>query len=282
MQRTLDMQSEPSNKKRTIIRCRGTSSIFIHHHHLHNNWSQLSKVIPHRYNNTLKNNFYSLMRSVVRRILIGDLEKITGLYLLETVYVSSVVVELLQQPEESKYTKGDMPPHIHSLIAKKGIKKEICEEYLKKTVNLFLKKNPERSVLKRLEEYNTLTKLNDLFVQVASQLKTKVRNLPESLTEVEVSNTIEALILETLEKELTPPVYVGNPVFPYANPILSFKSNLYVYPFAPEVLPTILPNLGYNPNSHFNEGLHMPLHSFPSEHNGFATSFYHSHNKQSC
>lgn len=246
--------------------------LLIYHQQLHNNWSQLSKVIPHRYNNTLKNNFYSLVRSIIRKILIGDFERITGFYLLEAIYVSSVVAELLKQPEECKYGKGDMPPHICALIAEKGITQGMCEGYLRKVIEHLIVKYPERVVMKHLQEHNTLSKLEKLFVAVGSRIETEVRDLPGSLKDLEITDLVEELILKALEKELGPAMATLSAVFPYTNPLTNFKGSSYMYPFAADALPTVSPSFVLSPRPHFT-GNGRPLS--PSEHNYFVASSYY-------
>lgn len=207
--------------------------LLVYHASAGNNWLQLSKAIQNRHNNTLKNNFYSMVRSIVRKMAAGEIERTTALYLLESIYVSNVVAELLKKPEESSYGRSEMPPHLRSLVAKKAVTVEMCENYLKKVVASLVSRNAGRPMLRYLRQYTTLADLHKLFIAMASRLKLEVRSLAGNLSDLEITDAVESLILAALEAQVAPPL-LARPS--YVKPIISFKGNVPAYPYVAEIV----------------------------------------------
>ncbi len=180
--------------------------LLINHNNLQNRWSKMSKKIPRRYSSTLKNNFYSLIRSVLRRIVTNEFSQVTGLYLLQSTYVCWVAVNLLQRPDSYVPTKGDVPTHIRALIVEKGLTVSKCEEHLKAIVKGVIVGNPGKN-LKPLEKYLTLKMFHELFVAVSPSLETRLEPISKDIpvpghdTHPEI---VEEIILVELEKVLNP------------------------------------------------------------------------------
>ena len=93
--------------------------LVFNHETLQNNWSKMAKKIPRRYSSTLKNNFYSLIRSVLRKITCNELSKVTALFFLQTIYISWVSIRLLENPPPPHKQKGAVPIHIYKLVQEK-------------------------------------------------------------------------------------------------------------------------------------------------------------------
>ncbi len=172
-------------------------------HNLYQNmWTKMARMIPRRYSSTLKNNFYSLVRSVLRRVLLNELKKPSGLYLLQVVYVSSIVAQLLARPSNYPHKRGAIPSHIHSLIVEKGVTSTMCEEYLNVLIRLLIKQNTDRRELARLEKFTKLGELYGLFLAILQPLRTKFAPYMSDASFMHDSASVEVAILDELEKAL--------------------------------------------------------------------------------
>eukprot|EP01022_Parablepharisma_sp_SALTPOND_P012316 TRINITY_DN1577_c0_g1_i2.p2 TRINITY_DN1577_c0_g1~~TRINITY_DN1577_c0_g1_i2.p2 ORF type:complete len:382 (-),score=20.55 TRINITY_DN1577_c0_g1_i2:3994-5139(-) len=181
--------------------------LLIYHHHLHNNWSGISKKIPYRYSSTLKNNFYSIFRSVLRKVLVNEFAEVTGLYLLQATYASWVAVELLNKPGDYKPARGEVPKHIRDLMIEKELTQEKCELHLQRAVKKILYDYPQRERLKPLEKYVSLKMFYELFVAVSYPLEAKLVAAPNlSLKHGEDPAVVQEIIFTEIENVLNPPV----------------------------------------------------------------------------
>jgi len=181
--------------------------LIIHHNTLNNRWSKMSKKIPHRYSSTLKNNFYSLIRSILRKMIMNEITKGTGLYLVQTIYVSWVAHLLMQRDDDYKPIKGDVPSHIRKLIFDKGLSESKCESYLTEIASKIKADNPDRNMIHLLDNCKSLKNYYDLFIKACPNLEKELNQiackyLPEQ-QDCE-SKTVEKIVLDSLEEALNP------------------------------------------------------------------------------
>ena len=226
--------------------------LLIYHCKLGNNWSCISSHIPKRYGSTLKNNFYSLIRSILRRILIGDTMKITTLLFLESIYISWVSVELLKRKNENRHKRGDVPPHIKALIIEKKINNNMCEQYLKKLALILIDKYKEKSSLKTLKKLNTLETFYEIFISVSNQIEGKIKSLMTLIEPHSQPEVINEIILTGIEMFL---IKVENPIKSIGgqpcilNISPSFAMPNFVYNIPAAYIPITSP---YYPNTESN------------------------------
>ena len=163
--------------------------LLIYHNQLGNCWSQISKKIPKRYGSTLKNNFYSLIRTVLRRIIYSLSEKVTPLEFMQAIYISWVSIKLLKKSNDSKSSKGDVPPHIRAIVVEKNITQRICEEYLSKLSNIVIKNYPKKRNLRLLSNYTNLKMYYNLFNSISTPVKEKIHVMPAE-SDLEIVNDV--------------------------------------------------------------------------------------------
>ncbi len=176
--------------------------LIISHQSIQNMWSRMSKIIPRRYSSTLKNNFYSLVRSFVRKVLSQEFKRVSALFLLQIIYVSWVIAQLLARPADFQRKRGTVPSHIHSLIVKKGVTKAMCEEYLHTVIKCVLSAYKGRPQLAPLDKCRSLSKLYDLFLAVSAPLRAKFLPHISEDGPMQSSEVVEEAIVSELEKAL--------------------------------------------------------------------------------
>ena len=275
----IDMQVKFANPQITAKRCRERWAccvnpeitkaaltdaecvlLLINHNNMQNRWSKMSKKLTQRYSSTLKNNFYSLVRSVLRKILSSELERVSCLYLLQSIYVSWIANKLLQQESSYKPTKGDVPIHIQTLVLEKGLSVPKCENHLRGIVKGILSENSERIGLTPLKNYYTIQMFYDLFVSMAPSLEAKLEpmanigssaildNNPESIEEILLTEIEKALNMTRVEPSLPlMPALASETVSPAHNeaqnspyPLLMNQVNqTYVFSSTAATCPTV-------------------------------------------
>lgn len=154
--------------------------LFMYHYTYHNKWSLISQHFPKRYSNTLKNNFYSSIRSILRKIGDPDISEVTAQYFLKATYVCILLNKILNFPN---LKPGEaVSRHLNSLIKELKITKEVCEVYMIRISKLLASK---KEGLKNLAYFQSFDQISQLFDKIASLLKEKLD--PSSVSTEETS-----------------------------------------------------------------------------------------------
>lgn len=177
--------------------------LLIKHHELGNNWSKISRYIPRRYGSTLKNNFYSLIRAILRKIVIEETTGSNGLLFLESIYISWIAMQLLGKKEDKKWKKGDVPLHIRTLVIEKQINEVMCENYVQKLINELLKKYPDHLNMKLLKNYTNLKTLHNMFVEVANSIEERLITILRLPLDQQGSKIVDECIIEGINNYIS-------------------------------------------------------------------------------
>ncbi len=189
--------------------------LVICHESIQNRWSRMAKRMPRRYSSTLKNNFYSLIRCVLRRITRHEFRKVSALSFLQSIYVCFVMVQLSLRPADLRPKRGAVPSHIQQLVTDNAVTKAQCEEHLSALVKCLLNSNQDRPKLATLATFTTMSSLYDLFHRVSVPLEAKFSPWIGTNSIIHSTEYVEEAILSELERAVNPtvvPVAANNPL----------------------------------------------------------------------
>ena len=120
--------------------------LVIHHHTYRNRWSMISKKMPARNSSCLKNNFYSLLKKVVRQVLVytqGQIfDEVPAVQFYSTLYVCVTLSDLLENQSSSPDPVSRTPPHILDFVRALKVTPTMCRLYLLALNQAFLKSSP--------------------------------------------------------------------------------------------------------------------------------------------
>jgi len=174
--------------------------LLILHGTMQNKWSKMSKKIPKRYSSTLKNNFYSIYRSVLRKIANDEIKKASLLFLLQAIYVSWLALQLLSRPATFRAKKGDVPGHILALTVEKAVTVQKCEEFLQNVIKKILNSNTDNKALQSLSKYRTLDQFHGLFEAIGPALEAEFKPNVSGDIIMESAEYVEKAIQIQIEK----------------------------------------------------------------------------------
>lgn len=113
-----------------------------------NDWNFISKNIPQRHNNMVKNHFYSMFRKIKRKIYLRDFSYNSLIELAEAHCIISLMEETNSQHKLINPTRKRGENFLLTLI--KDIRKELIEEYKTKLSNLRPLRTSVEEVLERI------------------------------------------------------------------------------------------------------------------------------------
>ncbi len=162
-------------------------------HSIHkNDWAKISKSLPHRNVNVLRNNFYGVMRRVARRASIGKkcAKDIRPLYFLQTLYAAMFLLDLLDMPTPSPKNPV-VPLYVFQRVLESKVTREACVEYAEGVRTKFLEQYARFPGIKELAKSCYLSLTTQFFPRFASVARDQVKHDTE-LT--------DSLILDMIEK----------------------------------------------------------------------------------
>ncbi len=144
--------------------------LIVYHQTYSNSWSAIAKKMPTRNSSMLKNNFYSLVKKVVRQVLLfrqGEpIVECSPLQFLSTLYIVMILAGLLETrgppaesaPEPLGYRA---PPHIAQYVLESKLDPRACQDYVLALIKFVqISGRPAKRVLDQLckLDYVSLTK----------------------------------------------------------------------------------------------------------------------------
>ena len=115
-----------------------------------NDWNFISKNIPHRHNNMVKNHFYSMFRKIKRKIYLRNFSYDSLLELAEAYCIISLMEETNSQHKPINLMRKRGENFLLTLI--KDIRKELVEEYKTKLTNLHPLKTSLEEALEEISQ----------------------------------------------------------------------------------------------------------------------------------
>jgi hypothetical protein len=136
--------------------------LVIHHHAYRNRWSMISKKMAARNSSCLKNNFYSLLKKVVRQVLMHSqgqvVDEVPAVQFYSAIYVCVTLADILENESTNKTTTNTTnttvttptsaegvsrtPPHILDFVHSLKVTPAMCRAYLVALNRAFLKSCP--------------------------------------------------------------------------------------------------------------------------------------------
>ena len=129
--------------------------LIAYHSSYKNKWSKISKHLPHRHSNILRNSFYGAMRKLIQQIVLDKKvpSEMTSLAFLQSLYISIFIIELLNLPEVPEHKNPLVPLYIYMYVKEKKIDKSMCEKYIMKVRSTLLARCLNRPSLQHLSNY---------------------------------------------------------------------------------------------------------------------------------
>lgn len=107
--------------------------LIIMHHKYNNKWAVISKQMPGRNPSCLKNNFYSLVKKLIRQIKLSkDISYVSPFKFFSTLYVIMFILEDYE-PKNPEAYKAKGIPHIALYAKKQKISEGMCKTHFEKT-----------------------------------------------------------------------------------------------------------------------------------------------------
>ncbi|MDR3548450.1 MAG: Myb-like DNA-binding domain-containing protein [Candidatus Pacebacteria bacterium] len=109
--------------------------LVIYHQTYSNSWAAIAKRIPNRNSSILKNNFYSLIKKIVRQVLLykdGEVPpECTLLQFYSALYIVMILTELLETKAPTLELSGyRAPPHIAQYVLESKVEPRTCHAYI--------------------------------------------------------------------------------------------------------------------------------------------------------
>ena len=113
--------------------------LILHHHTYSNRWSTIAKKMPMRNSSCLKNNFYSLLKKIIRQVLLHSqgqlLEDVPPTQFYSAIYVCVMLVDLMENEGklaevQSASGVSRTPPHILDFVHTLKVTPSMCKTYL--------------------------------------------------------------------------------------------------------------------------------------------------------
>lgn len=149
------------------------------HHSYSNQWSSIAKKFQNRNSSCLKNNFYSMIKKVVRQISLHSkgqaIQNVTPSQFLCSIYISLLIMKLLKSASDfnssSEAEKLQSLPHIIDYILNAHISSKSCRSYIEDIKECFSSNCPSlpSSILISIKnmDYEGVTNLMDRIIPFA-------------------------------------------------------------------------------------------------------------------
>lgn len=178
------------------------------HHKYNNKWAAISRQMPGRNPSCLKNNFYSLVKKLVRQAKFGKEESsVSPFKFFSTLYIIMFLLEATEtQNPETKRVRGI--PHISLYAIKLNITSKICRARINNIKQGFVSTANGIST-RAIENLKALT-----FDNMKKFLSDMLTLIPEYIK----SYSPDQVIIRVIEE------LIGNPVIPPPPPLLHFNT----------------------------------------------------------
>ncbi len=152
--------------------------LIAYHSTYKNKWSKISKHLPRRHSNILRNSFYGAMRKLIQQIVLGKRvsEDVSPLMFLQSLYISIFIIELLNLPQVPEHKNPLVPLYIYMYVKEKKIDKAMCEKYILQMKGRLLASSRPRSNLTILAEYTYDQLVMSFFGKLVAVIKQSVNS----------------------------------------------------------------------------------------------------------
>ncbi len=169
--------------------------LIAHHSTYKNKWSKISKRLPHRNSNILRNSFYSAMRKTIQHIVLGRKppQDVYPLLFVQALYITIFISELLDLPQTPAHKNPLVPLYIYLYVKEKKIDKVMCVKYVDQIKERLLSAHGSRKTLQTLKEYSYDQLATQFFAKLTTIIKQNVG---------QQSVLTDEVILDLLERAL--------------------------------------------------------------------------------
>jgi hypothetical protein len=143
-------------------------TLIIMHHKYNNKWAAISSEMPGRNPSCLKNNFYSLVKKLVRQVkYLKDFNLVAPFNFFSTLYILTFIIDIFEPGNSEDYQLKSIP-HIINYAKKLDISSKECKAHIEKMIQGFILSSKNLSVsalhgLKGLSWSNMRKFLEDVF-----------------------------------------------------------------------------------------------------------------------
>ena len=141
-----------------------------------NKWSKISKRLPHRNSNILRNSFYGSLRKTIQQI-VSDKKisrDVNPLEFIQALYICIFICELLDLPKTPAHKNPIVPLYIYLYVKEKKINKVMCGRYVDQFRDKLLTQFPLRKKLQSLQGYSYQLLATNFFNKIVIQIKQSV------------------------------------------------------------------------------------------------------------
>ena len=144
-----------------------------------NKWSKISKRLPHRNSNILRNSFYGSMRKIIQLMVLDKKRnsETTPLEFIQVLYIGIFITELLDLPNSPAHKNSLVPLYIYLHVKEKKVTKEKCIDYIEQIKAGLLAHNPSRKPLQILKEFTYDMVMTQFFPKFVAIVKSSVAQL---------------------------------------------------------------------------------------------------------
>lgn len=141
-----------------------------------NRWCKISRYLPHRHNNMLRNSFYGTMRKLVKRLLSQrfTLGETSPFAFLQYLYIVLFIADLLDLPQAPENKNCIIPLYVYMYIKEKKITRGMCERYAMELKRMFVEAHRSRSTLQLLRDYSYEDLTKNFFERVVALIRNSI------------------------------------------------------------------------------------------------------------
>lgn len=201
--------------------------LIAYHSCYRNKWSKISRHLPRRHNNMLRNSFYGNMRRVIKKFVAQrcELFDTSPLAFVQHLYIVSFVVELLNLPQVPEHKNPIVPLYVYMHIKERKITREMCREYVMALKEHFARAHSHRPFIQLLKASSYEELMGGFFEKLVQIIKNSITSQ---------TRVTDSSILELVEQALPLNTHGSSNDSSTLSPEMnSFTSMIQMLPFGP-------------------------------------------------
>ena len=170
--------------------------LLVYHYEYKNKWAMISKNIPTRSNNKIKNNFSSLIRKVCRKISLNLVEEIAStLDYIQLIYSTLFICQVISLKNDEVAIAKIASIHISDHIREKRLNVDQCIKYLETCTKSFIGNHKERNKIQGMVNVNKMDDIQEFITKLFNSIKKQYK--PSStFKDEDLLDIMESLVTE--------------------------------------------------------------------------------------
>lgn len=146
------------------------------HFYFRNQWAKVSEKFPTRNSRVLSDNFYCLLKKIMRRIVMGKKlkQEVTPLLFIQTLYMCIYTIMLIKLPQTPPQKNDMVPLYIYLYLKEIKVTKEMCLSHIEELLNKLSKRFPLKNQISALKKYTYETLSGSFFPALANIIRSNV------------------------------------------------------------------------------------------------------------